>query len=458
MKNMKKLGLVFIITVITIICMSLSVGAAWEKISEDNNIEQHFDDVTGTLYIRGEGKLDGFLTKFCCDLEDGDYYYDEINNNDFSYLYDIKTIIIEEGITEIGHCSFLGEICGVELQKNLQTVVLPESLEKIGDYAFNRCPKLTKINFPSNLKTIGKFAFFGTNLSYLNLPESVEKIGEGAFSGCNNLKSVVFTNATCSLVNCNSLTKIVYPESITKVYTLATGCANLKEVVFQNIESVNKVKVEDTAKFFSVCKNAVLGYLDESIIPELENKGIAYTVISSAASKLSNVTDFVHTQKGKTNELTWSEVDGAGYYELYYRSGNKWQKVYSGASTYYNNPVDGKYRVRAVNYDSKKYVYSKYTTIEVNVIDGVKFESVKVSGKNITLKWKTAENVTGYQIYYSTQKNSGYKKLVTTSKNSFTAKNLIKGKTYYFKVRAYCKTASGTTNYGEYSSISSVTV
>ena len=92
MKNMKKLGLVFIITVITIICMTLSVGAAWEKVSEDNNIEQHFDDVTGTLYIRGEGKLDGFLTKFCCDLEDGDYYYDEINNNDFSYLYDITAI------------------------------------------------------------------------------------------------------------------------------------------------------------------------------------------------------------------------------------------------------------------------------------------------------------------------------------------------------------------------------
>lgn len=344
--------------------------------------------------------------------------------------------------------------------KNLETVVLPESLEKIGEYAFNRCPKLTRINFPSNLKGIGKFAFFGTNLPYLHLPESVEEIGEGAFSGCNNLKSAVFTNATCSMINCNSLTKIVYPESITKVTTLATSCINLKEVIFQNIKSINKVKVsaEDTNKFFSVCKNATLSYLDEAIIPELEKKNISYVVVSNGVSKLSNVKDFKHTQNGAKNDLTWSEVDGAGYYQLYYYKGSKWVKVYSGTSTSYENPVSGKYRVRAVNYNGEKYIYSKYTTIEINVVGSVGIESLKISGRNVTLKWNKVSNTTGYQVYYSTKEGSGYKKLVSTSKKSYTVKNLEKGRTYYFKVRAYYKPSSGTTKYGVFSTIKSLTV
>lgn len=460
MKNTKKASLFLIISVMTAFCLVFSAGAAWEKISEDSNIEQHYDNVTGTLYIKGEGKLNSFLTEFCCDLEEGDYYYDEINNNDFSHLYDIKTIIIEEGITEIGHCTFLGDICGTELLKNLETVVLPESLEKIGDYAFNRCPKLTRINFPSNLKSIGKFAFFGTNLPYLHLPESVEEIGEGAFSGCNNLKSAVFTNATCSMINCNSLAKIVYPESITKVSTLATSCANLKEVIFQNIKSINKVKVsaEDTNKFFSSCKNAVLGYLDEEIIPELEKKNISYVVVSNGVSKLSNVKDFKHIQNSAKNDLKWSEVDGAGYYQLYYYKGGKWVKVYSGTSTSYENPVSGKYRVRAVNYNGEKYVYSKYTTMEVNVVGSVSFESVKISGRNVTLKWNKVSGITGYQVYYSTKEGSGYKKAATTSNISYVVKNLTKGKTYYFKVRGYYKYADNNVIYGTYSDVTKVKI
>ena len=72
MKTLKKTGLLLAITIISILCLAVSVSAAWEKVSEDSDIEYHFDDVTGTLYIRGEGKIpDDFLGK--C----GKYYYGE---------------------------------------------------------------------------------------------------------------------------------------------------------------------------------------------------------------------------------------------------------------------------------------------------------------------------------------------------------------------------------------------
>lgn len=43
---------------------------------------------------------------------------------------------------------------------SLKTVVLPEGIEVIGDYAFYACTDLVNITLPSSLKTIGERAFF----------------------------------------------------------------------------------------------------------------------------------------------------------------------------------------------------------------------------------------------------------------------------------------------------------
>lgn len=67
-------------------------------------------------------------------------------------------------------------------------------------------------------------------------------------------------------------------------------------------------------------------------------------------------------------------------------------------------------------------------------------DAVKYGAKGIKIKWKKMSNVTGYKIYRATKKNSGYK-LIKTIKNKNTNyyidKNKIKGKTYYYKIRAY---------------------
>ena len=67
----------------------------------------------------------------------------------------------------------------------------------------------------------------------------------------------------------------------------------------------------------------------------------------------------------------------------------------------------------------------------------------------VSLKWKKAAKVTGYQIYYSTQRSSGYKligkDMDTTMLLGFKAK-----KTYYFRVRSY-KEVDGVTLYGSLS-------
>ncbi len=65
----------------------------------------------------------------------------------------------------------------------------------------------------------------------------------------------------------------------------------------------------------------------------------------------------------------------------------------------------------------------------------------------------------GYAIYMATSKNYKYTHLASYKTNSIksTKTKLKSGKTYYFKVRAYKKTASGTV-YSAWSPIKSIKV
>lgn len=82
--------------------------------------------------------------------------------------------------------------------------------------------------------------------------------------------------------------------------------------------------------------------------------------------------------------------------------------------------------------------------------------SVKAADyKTAKITWKAVDNADKYQVYRSTSKNSGYKKISTTAKVSLTDAKLKTGKTYYYKVRAYAK-INDTDVYSKYSAVKSV--
>jgi len=87
-------------------------------------------------------------------------------------------------------------------------------------------------------------------------------------------------------------------------------------------------------------------------------------------------------------------------------------------------------------------------------------KETSASTTSISLSWKKAKNCTGYEVYTSTKKGSGFKKVKTISKNSTvtytmkkaSGKKLAANKSYYVKVRAINK-SGGTVKYGKYSSV-----
>ena len=74
-----------------------------------------------------------------------------------------------------------------------------------------------------------------------------------------------------------------------------------------------------------------------------------------------------------------------------------------------------------------------------------------------SITYKKVSGVSGYQIYMSTKKKSGYKKIATLSskKSSYTKGKLKKGKKYYFKVRTM-KKVSGKYRYSSFSKVRSI--
>ena len=96
----------------------------------------------------------------------------------------IKTVVLQEGITSVGDCAFLG--C-----RNLKAVELPTSVTSIGQHAFRNCSSLQSMTLPEGVTSIGRVAFDGCHaMTEVRIPATMKKIDEYAFDQCNQLKTV----------------------------------------------------------------------------------------------------------------------------------------------------------------------------------------------------------------------------------------------------------------------------
>ena len=91
-----------------------------------------------------------------------------------SAFSNIKSIIIPEGVTEIGSYAFS--------QNQLTDIVLPSTLQKIGENAFYD-NYINEIIIPDNVELIGEYAFAYNNIARVEMGNSIKKIGKWSFAG-----------------------------------------------------------------------------------------------------------------------------------------------------------------------------------------------------------------------------------------------------------------------------------
>ena len=202
----------------------------------------------GTLYIKGSGAMSDYSvssdandTSFCSApwyashgsgiqtviLEDG---ITQIGKNAFADCFAMHSVSIPDSVTTIGEGAFT--FCG-----SLESVTIPDGVTKIGSAAFESCGSLKSVTIPSSVTTIGEWAFFGCDsLESVTIPGSVTEIGDWAFSDCGSLKSVtipdsVTTIGECAFSGCASLESVTIPGSVTEIGDRAfSDCVFLKSV------------------------------------------------------------------------------------------------------------------------------------------------------------------------------------------------------------------------------------
>lgn len=176
-----------------------------------------------------------------------------IGADSLSECDEIVSVVIPEGVRWIGDWAFDGckglefvrlpsslrsigraAFCGCSM---LSYVEMQEGLKSIGDNAFNDCVSLWSLAVPSSVATIGWQAFAFSGLTTIDLPPA--DIGSYAFAGCECLSHVVIpygveTIGEGAFSSCRHLRSVVFPQSLTNIADNAFAqCAQLSSLYFK---------------------------------------------------------------------------------------------------------------------------------------------------------------------------------------------------------------------------------
>lgn len=150
------------------------------------------------------------------------------------------------------------------------SIVIPDSIKRIGNSAFSGCNSLTSVSIPNSVLAIDNYAFFGcTSLVAITLPDSVRSLGAYVFSGCSNLTRIIIPKSAYSIPTfafsgCTNLASITIPISVTSIDSNAfSNCDNLKDIYYSGSES-DWAAIDIDANNLSVINAATIHFNSET--------------------------------------------------------------------------------------------------------------------------------------------------------------------------------------------------
>jgi hypothetical protein len=384
----------------------------------------------------------------------------------------------------------------------ITTVILPNGLTTIGSCAFDGCNRLTKVKIGAGVTRIGEYAFWCCRrLKTVTLGNGVDTIEYSAFSGCDVLSDVNYIgtqqmrnnitienrnsellSATWHYLDQNPSVKINWDKADVDfkgqiAYVIANGSAQTPRLTItdQNDNLINR-KYYDVKYKENI--NAGTGY---AII--IFKNGFSGTARGWFKIYLPPTTDTKVQNTKNGIKITWEPVEGAAGYVIYRRA---WSSTTNGWTSFvrWNNTRD-LYWLDEQVYAGTRYQYGikAYFDKRVDPVSGAEIggnvgdnynlgivgplkttvrittrtlNSLTGESKQITAKWGTSKNFTGYQVQIATDAKFTQNRQTVTIKNAQTAeytfKNLNANTTYYVRVRSY-HIFEGTTYYGGWSNV-----
>ena len=242
-----------------------------------------------SLESMGEGAFDG-----CGSLRyvtfQRESAINEIPSNAFTDCAQLKSIILPDGLTNIGESSFSG--CS-----SLENIALPESLLQVGASAFASCTSLRRV--------IVADGFAG-------------QFGENVFSGCSGLKEMELPFIGFGDSGTSGLSYLIGSASCTLDKLTVTGDSPIKVSSFSGCTIKELVFSGNPSEFASGCLTGIVG-LESLTVPYVGSNATTPThfgYLFGAASYSSQRTAVVSTLKTVHITNATSIADNA-LYKLY---------------------------------------------------------------------------------------------------------------------------------------------
>ena len=284
-----------------------NVDATWDAVSypdykyflkSDANFENHTRDA--------EWKTDEIYQQYPMgeeDYTDSQFYAYELDDYDNAIItgytgketaLKIPDTIDNYTVVAIGKFAFSMQ---ADLQENLVSVTIPDSVTTIDEDAFWACTSLVHVELPAHLKTLGHEAFGScTALTEITIPASSIEVNNSftcsPFKGCTNLKNIYFENGITKIPdqlfsNCPGITKIDIPDTVTEIgYQSFCNASNLVSVEIP--DSVTVIQIQA----FQDCKKLV----DINLPKDLETLGSEALKNCKALTKINIPANIINSE------------------------------------------------------------------------------------------------------------------------------------------------------------------
>ena len=172
----------------------------------------------------------------------------------FNGCTELESLILPSSVEGIGYSCFSD--C-----TKLSNINIPSKISVIPSYCFKECTSLRKMELHSGITSIGSNAFESSGIATINLPDSITSIGDNAFYYCGNLQSIHIPKGL-STINyrafawCTSLKSISIPKTVITInreafsydrgvtsITLAEGVTSIRSKAFFDIPETRTIKI-----------------------------------------------------------------------------------------------------------------------------------------------------------------------------------------------------------------------
>ncbi len=416
----------------------------------------------------------------------------EINYEAFKECESLEKINWSKSIKYIKSYTFYG--C-----KSLKELNIPNTVEEIWKYAFYNNDGLTKVTIPNSVTFLSNYVFYDCdNLQNISLGNGITEIKESTFEHCDSLKEIVLPNKVKSIEknafkDCVNLVRVTIPKSTTTISESAFSYPDLITIVgvkgsyaetfaeenyftYEELKEKHNYTKKVTAPTCTkkgyttyTCTDCGYSYKDNYTNP-VGHRIVNDTLIAATTSKNGkekgthcSVCNKILSGNNSIAKINRVSLSATSY--IYDRKAKKPSVTVKDRK---ENKIDSKYYTVKYNNNTKigkasakvifKGKYSGTKTVYFNIVPkkvtGLKAK--KQTTTSITFNWSKVTEASGYELYKYNSSKKKWEKIKTTSKTSYTVKNLKVGTTYRFKVRAY-KKVNNETYCSSYSSVLTTT-